>query len=83
MSYQVQVVSDAIQKIENLDSSVQHQLMMKLEELALNPLPEGVKKLEDEKHLYLFHLNEYRVVYQIQEEASLITIIKVAHPKNY
>ena len=56
---------------------------MRLEELALNPLPEGVKNLEAGKHLYLVFLNQYRIVYQIQSEASLITVTKVAHLKDY
>ncbi|MDZ7959610.1 MAG: type II toxin-antitoxin system RelE/ParE family toxin [Aulosira sp. DedQUE10] len=83
MSYQVEVVSTAVQQIEKLNAQVQQQVMMKLEELALNPLPEGVKNLEAEKHLYLVFLNQYRIVYQVQEEASLIKVTKVAHLKDY
>jgi mRNA interferase RelE/StbE len=83
VSYQLEVVSCAVQQIEKLNPQVQQQVMMKLEELALNPLPEGVKNLEARKHLYLAFLNQYRIVYQVQEAASLITVTKVAHLKDY
>ncbi|MBH8551943.1 type II toxin-antitoxin system RelE/ParE family toxin [Nostocaceae cyanobacterium CENA357] len=83
MSYQVQVLSTVVQQIEKLNPSVQQEVVKKLEELAINPLPEGAKKLEDEKPLYLVRFNDYRIVYRIQEEASLITVTKVAHPKDY
>lgn len=83
MSYRVQIVNTAVQQIEQLNSPVRQQVFMKLEELALNPLPEGVKNLESGENLYLVILNKYRIVYQIKEEASLITVTKVAHPKDY
>ncbi|MFK0732146.1 MAG: type II toxin-antitoxin system RelE/ParE family toxin [Gloeotrichia echinulata GP01] len=83
MSYQVQVVSSAVQQIENLDLKLQQQVIMKLEELALNPRIEGVKNLESGNDLYLFVLDKYRIVYQIQEDAALITVTKVSHAKDY
>lgn len=83
MSYRVQIVNTAVQQIEQLNSPVRQQVFMKLEELALNPLPEGVKNLESGENLYLVILDKYRIVYQIKEEASLITVTKVAHPKDY
>ena len=83
MSFRVQIVNTAVQQIEQLNSPVRQQVFMKLEELALNPLPEGVKNLESGENLYLVILDKYRIVYQIKEEASLITVTKVAHPKDY
>ncbi|MEH2181266.1 type II toxin-antitoxin system RelE family toxin [Nostoc sp.] len=83
MSYRVEIVNTAVQQIKQLNSQVQQQAIAKLEELALNPLPQGVKNLESEGNLYLVIFDKYRIVYQIQEEASLITVTKVAHPKDY
>ncbi len=83
MSYQVQVISTVVQQIEKLNSSVQQQMVMKMEELAINPLPEGVRKLEEKKPLYLVRVDDYRIVYQVQEEPSLITVTKIAHLKDY
>jgi mRNA interferase RelE/StbE len=83
VSYRVEIVNTAVQQIKQLNSQVQQQAIAKLEELALNPLPQGVKNLESGENLYLVIFDKYRIVYQIQEEASLITVTKVAHPKVY
>lgn len=83
MSYQVQVLSTVVQQIERLNSQVQQQVMKKLEELAFNPIPEGARNLAVGENLYLFIINEYRIVYHIQEPALLITVTKVAHSQNY
>ncbi|MCF2145051.1 type II toxin-antitoxin system RelE/ParE family toxin [Desmonostoc muscorum LEGE 12446] len=83
MSYKVQIINTAVQQIKQLNSQVQQQAIAKLEELAFNPLPEGVKNLESGENLYLVFLDKYRIVYQIHQEASLITVTKVAHPKDY
>ncbi|MDZ8051705.1 MAG: type II toxin-antitoxin system RelE family toxin [Aulosira sp. ZfuVER01] len=76
-------MSTVVEQLKKLNSAVQQQVITKIEELALNPFPEGVKKLDAETALYLLLFNDYRIVYQIQEQASLITVTKVAHPKNY
>ncbi len=58
-------------------------MIQKLAELVLNPTPEGAKSLVDEENLYLVTFNQYRLVYQVQKEASLITVAKVAHLQDY
>ncbi|AFY47324.1 cytotoxic translational repressor of toxin-antitoxin stability system [Nostoc sp. PCC 7524] len=83
MSYQVQVLSTAVQQIERLNSQVQQQVMKKLEDLASNPIPEGARNLAVGENLYLVVINEYRIVYHIQEQDLLITVTKVAHSQDY
>jgi mRNA interferase RelE/StbE len=79
VSYQVQLLSTAVQQIERLNSQVQQQVMKKLEELASNPIPEGAINLSVGENLYLVVINEYRIVYHIQKQDLLITVTKVAH----
>ncbi|MCC5598926.1 type II toxin-antitoxin system RelE family toxin [Nostoc favosum] len=83
MSYQVALAPSAVQKIAELDSDVQQRLAQKLEELALNPLPEDAHPLKDTERLYKVRLGEYRIIYQIQEQPLLVTVIKIAHLKDY
>ena len=83
MSYQVALTPSSVQKLTELDSVVQQQLAQKLEELALNPRPEAAHPLKDTEHLYKVRLGEYRIIYQIQEQPLLLTVIKIAHLKDY
>ncbi|MHC5822841.1 MAG: type II toxin-antitoxin system RelE family toxin [Nostoc sp.] len=84
MSYQVALAPSAVQRIVELDSEVQQRLAQKLEELALNPRPEDAHALKDtDERLYKLRLGEYRIIYQIQDQPLLLTVIKIAHLKDY
>ncbi|MCC5655753.1 type II toxin-antitoxin system RelE/ParE family toxin [Nostoc sp. XA010] len=83
MSYQVILAPSSVQKITELDSEVQQRLAKKLDELALNPHPEDAQPLKDTERLYKVLLGEYRIIYQIQEQPLLLTVIKIAHLKDY
>ncbi|MEH2051224.1 type II toxin-antitoxin system RelE family toxin [Nostoc sp.] len=83
MSYQVALAPSIVQKITELDSEVQQRLAQKLEELALNPRPEDAHPLKDTERLYKVRLGQYRIIYQIQDQALLLTVIKIAHLKDY
>ncbi|MBC6434722.1 type II toxin-antitoxin system RelE/ParE family toxin [Nostoc sp. HG1] len=83
MSYQVALAPSAVQRIAELDSVVQQRLAQKLEELALNPRPEDAHPLKDNERLYKLRLGEYRIIYQIEDQPLLVTLIKIAHLKDY
>ncbi|WP_375506459.1 type II toxin-antitoxin system RelE/ParE family toxin [uncultured Nostoc sp.] len=83
MSYQVALAPSAVQRIAELESEVQQQLTQKLEELALNPHPEDAHPLKDTERLYKVRLGEYRIIYQIEDQPLLVTLIKIAHLKDY
>lgn len=83
MSYQVTLVPSAVQKITELDSEVQQRLAQKLDELALNPRSEDAHPLKETERLYKVLLGEYRIIYQIEDQSLLLTVIKIAHLKDY
>ena len=79
MTYQVELAPAAVRQIKKLPRDVQQLVVQQLEELALNPRPNGVVKLEGAESLYRVRLGDYRIVYQIQDEVLLVTVVKVAH----
>ncbi|MDZ7993602.1 MAG: type II toxin-antitoxin system RelE family toxin [Nostoc sp. EfeVER01] len=83
MSYQVALAPSTVQRIAELDSEVQQRLAQKLEELALNPRPQDAHLLKDSERLYKVRLGEYRIIYQIEDQPLLVTVIKIAHLKDY
>ena len=55
-----------------------------IEKLADSPRPHGVEKLEEKAKLYRLYVgpgNDYRVLYQIQDEILLIVVVKVGDRK--
>lgn len=53
-----------------------------VEDLALNPYPDGHKKLAGTQHAYRIRVGNYRVLYEVLGNVLMIEVIKVAHRKD-
>ncbi|HAX76462.1 MAG TPA: type II toxin-antitoxin system mRNA interferase toxin, RelE/StbE family [Cyanobacteria bacterium UBA11372] len=83
MSYEVGFKPAALRQLRKLDADVQVLIVAAIESLAEYPRPEGCKKLKGETDLYRIRVaNKYRVVYQIQDNQLLITVVKVGHRRD-
>mgnify|MGYP001799990601 CR=1 FL=1 len=58
---------------------MQKRLQIKIYELAIEPRPNGVKKIQGEENSYRIRVGDYRVVYDIFDDILLITVIRVKH----
>ena len=50
--------------------------------LAINPRPEGSKRIVGELGIYRIRSGDYRVLYEINESAKEIRILRIAHRKD-
>jgi len=50
--------------------------------LAENPRPFGPEKLQGFENLYRIRVGKYRIIFQIDRAASVVTIAKIAHRKS-
>ena len=79
MSYQVIFSKGAAKQFKKLPQDIQERIQIKIDNLAIEPRPNGVKKLAGEESLYRIRVGNYRVVYQILDDILLVTILKVKH----
>ncbi|BAY22468.1 addiction module antitoxin [Calothrix sp. NIES-2100] len=79
MSYQIELTKGAVKQLKKLPKDVKERIDVKIQELAIEPRPNGVKKLEDEDSLYRIRVGDYRVIYQIYDDILLVSIVKVKH----
>lgn len=79
MTYQVEIVPAAKRQIKKLVNQTQELIIQRLEELAENPRPHGVLKMEGEENLYRIRVGDYRIIYKIQDRVLLIVVVKVGH----
>jgi mRNA interferase RelE/StbE len=79
VSYEVEIAPAAKRQIKKLPYDIQQKVVAKLEELAFEPRPDGVKKLEGSDNLYRVRLGKYRIIYEIQDGLLLVTVVKVKH----
>lgn len=66
MTYSVEFAPLARREMKKLPRETQVRAIERIEELAANPRPAGVKKLVSEDNLYRVRVGEYRVVYPIR-----------------
>ncbi|WP_331001031.1 type II toxin-antitoxin system RelE/ParE family toxin [Nostoc commune] len=51
----------------------------KIDELAIEPRPNGVKKLQGGENTYRIRVGDYRVIYDIFDDVLLVNVIDVGH----
>jgi mRNA interferase RelE/StbE len=82
MKYRIEFSPTAERQFKKLPKEVQARLKHRIDILAENPFPRGVKKLSAEEDLYRLRIGDYRIIYQAQGKALLILILKLGHRKN-
>ncbi|MEM8777739.1 MAG: type II toxin-antitoxin system RelE/ParE family toxin [Cyanobacteria bacterium P01_G01_bin.49] len=79
MSYQVKFSRSARKQFRKLSLDIQKRIQAKIDELAIEPRSNRVKKLRGEDNLYRIRVGDYRVVYEIEDDVLLIIVIRVKH----
>ncbi len=79
MTYKVEITPAAQRQIKKLIQSVQLAIVERLEQLAENPRPPGVLKMQGAESLYRIRVGDYRIIYEIQDQTLLIAVVKVGH----
>jgi len=58
---------------------LQARLGRRIDSLAENPRPQGIKKLAGEEDLFRLRVGDYRIIYQIQEKRLVVLVVGVGH----
>lgn len=81
MSYTV-VISKSVQKqIDNLPNDVIERVIEKIQNLALEPRPDGIVKLKGSDNEYRIRIGDY-IRYEIDDESQLVQILQCKHRKD-
>ena len=79
MAYRIEFAPRADRQFRALERSLQVRLRRRIDSLAENPRPQGIKKLEGEEDLYRLRVGDYRIIYQIQEKRLIVLVVGVGH----
>ncbi|MEH2161458.1 MAG: type II toxin-antitoxin system RelE/ParE family toxin [Nostoc sp.] len=72
MTYEIKFTKGARKMFKKLSQELQDCIQPKIDELAIEPRPNGVKKLQGEE-------NTYRIIYDILDDVLLVNVIDVGH----
>lgn len=81
MTYTILIERYAQKQILKLDRKIIPVIKKAISGLANNPRPQGYKKLRGED-AYRIRVNDYRIIYEINDEIILVTVVSVGHRKN-
>ncbi|MCC5600792.1 type II toxin-antitoxin system RelE family toxin [Nostoc favosum] len=79
--YKIEFSNAAFKELKKLPIKVRTRIQTKIDDLADNPRPNGVVKLEDSDNGYRIRVGSYRVIYDIFDDVLLVSVVKVGHRK--
>jgi mRNA interferase RelE/StbE len=80
--YQVEITSRAAKQLKKLPEDIKLRIEEKIQELAENPRPDGVVKLEDSEDTYRVRVGKYRILYEVKDDLLIVKVVKVGHRKD-
>lgn len=82
MAYRIEFTPRAERDFKSLASSIRGRIARRIDSLAENPYPQGIKKLEGEDELYRLRVGDYRILYQVQGKVLLVLIVGIGHRRD-
>ena len=79
MSYSVEFTAAAARQLRKLDRPVRARLVVAIEGLADDPRPAGATKLVGEQTAWRIRVGDYRVIYDVLDEALVVTVVRAGH----
>lgn len=83
-TYQVVFKKSASKVLLSLPQRVQQKILDAVQLLSLNPYTEllQIKKMKGADGLYRIRIQDYRVIYLLENQIIKITVIKIGHRKD-
>ena len=77
--YAVLLEAGAEQDLKRLDSPVFRRIISRIRSLGSNPRPPGCRKLHGGTVEWRVRVGDYRVVYEIHDQAQEVRVLRVRH----
>jgi mRNA interferase RelE/StbE len=81
MTYNVLILRSAQKELSGLPTAVYERVKAAIQKLADNPKPHGNLKLSG-REAWRIRVGEYRVVYEMDNKKSSVTILHIGHRRD-
>lgn len=81
-SYRIEWKRSALKDLRKLPKETIVRIVAAVEDLAHDPHPPGSRKLVGSERTYRIREGVYRVVYNVEEVALVVEVVRVAHRKD-
>lgn len=80
--YSIRFVESAARSLKKLPAGPRVRIAARIEALADNPYPPGTRKMAGEERAYRIRIGDYRVVYDVLEDAIVVLVLRIGHRKD-
>ncbi len=80
MAYRIDISTIAKKNLKKLPKQEVKKIIEKIKFLAVDPRPSGCKKMKN-RDAYRIREGNYRVIYRIEDDRLLISVINIGHRK--
>jgi mRNA interferase RelE/StbE len=80
-SYKLLIKRSAAKELEELLPKVRRRVASRIDALGPTPRPPGVEKLSGQEK-YRLRQGDYRVLYAIDDDAAVVTVVKIGHRRD-
>jgi len=78
--FTVEYSNQALKFFKRIDKVSAERLLKKIEELRINPFPQGVKTVEGYREkVYRVRVGDYRILYEVDQPKNFIGVVKIDH----
>ena len=74
----ISILPKAVKSLSKIPQEIQEKIIERIDGLADNPLPQGVKKLTNQPG-YRIRIGDWRVLYVVDHNKQTITVARIAH----
>ena len=82
MPYRIRMPRRVQKQLDDLPQSVFDRVDERITALADDPRPSGVRKLQGSTSAYRVRVGDYRIVYEVDDDAREIRLLTVANRKD-
>jgi mRNA interferase RelE/StbE len=81
-AYTVTILPSALAQLGELPRHDQKKIKERIDRLAADPRPPGVKKLKGEPDLFRIRSGNYRIVYSVENVRLVVLVIRIGHRRD-
>lgn len=79
--YTIEIRPAARRDLRKLEKIVALRIAIAIDSLAWEPRPSGSLKMKGKEGYYRLRVNEYRIIYDIQDDKLIVLVARVRHRK--
>ena len=82
MAYTVEFSRAGARDFRALAGDVKTRVASRIDGLARDPRPPGVKKMRGEDRTYRIRVGDHRIIYEIHDQVLIVLVVRVRHRRD-